>query len=647
MMKSSIQRRVSAVALGVFVALGAQTSVASTQSGSRTETLKRMVDKAKATQWTAARSAAQSLGDPVANIAYEWLRLRQPGIDNFERMAAWVEAHPDWPDEQRIQSQGENALHSGMFSAQRIVNFFDRHEPYTGKGTALYAEALQTVGQRDRANRIAISAWLEKDIPAPQENMLLAKFNSVLAPLHDQRLDNLIWRTRLTAARRQLQRASSGARAMGAARIALLKNEGGVDPLVKRVPASLRNDPGLAYARMIWRKKRGLRSSAEDMMLDMSKRNALGNAEKWGDERALFVREALDRKQHRRAYDLAAGHGLSDGKYFADMEWIAGWIALRRLDDPRTALSHFSRLHTGVKTPVSKARAAFWAGEAAAAVGDTAGAAQWRTEGAQYQSVFYGQLASERLSGEARLSIPAQISPVEGACTRDPRVAVGMALAQGGAIVPARTFFYDAAETCTTPNEIKALGLAAESIGAFRISVGLSRKARQNDGVFIPEISHPLVRLPVKGCQGGKAPERALTLAIARQESGFHASAGSHAGAQGVMQVMPATAKRTVRAAGLRYSRARLGSDRDYNAIIGQCYLSQLLEQFDGSYPMAIAAYNAGPRRITQWIDRNGDPRKGQISMIDWIEQIPFYETRNYVQRVLENVAVYRARMRG
>lgn len=645
MTKPSIRSRFVAVVLGVSVAIGAQTTLASTQDGPRAEALKRMVSKAEAKQWTAARDAALSLRDPVAIEAYEWLRLRQPGIDNFERMARWVDAHPDWPDERRIQSQGESALTPGAFPPERLVAFFDRHAPHTGKGAALYAEALQALGQHDRANRVATDAWLNKDLTSDYENRLMSKFGRILEPLQDERLDRLIWRTRLTPAGRQLRRASGPARALGRARIALLKNDRGVDPLVRAVPASLRNDPGLAYARMIWRKKRGLRSTAEDMMLEMSRRNLLGTAEKWGDERALFVREALDRKSYERAYALAAGHGLSDGKYFADMEWISGWIALRKLGNPKTALSHFSRLHQGVETPVSKARAAFWAGEAAAELGDTAGAQTWRTEGARYQSAFYGQLASERLTGQARLNIPEKIPPSNGPCTQDRRVAVGSALALGGAVVPARTFFYDAAATCSTPNEIKALGLIAEKQGAFRISVGMSRKVRR-DGVFIPEISHPLVRLPVQGCKGMKPPERALTLAIARQESGFDPTAGSSAGAQGVMQVMPATAKRTVRAAGLKYSRARLGSDRNYNAIIGQCYLSQMLERFEGSYPLAIASYNAGPRRIDDWIKRNGDPRKGEIDMVDWIERIPFHETRNYVQRVLENVAVYRARMR-
>ena len=639
------RNRFSAVFLGVCIALGAQTALASTQDSPRADAMKRVVSQAKAKQWTSARNAAQSLRDPVAMEAYEWLRLRQPGIDNFERMAVWVEAHPDWPDERRIQAQGEAALRPGMFPAQKLVNFFGRHAPHTGKGAALYAEALQTLGQHQRANEVAKDAWLNKDMTAEYESRLATKFGRVLNPLHDQRLDNLIWRTRLTPAKRQLRRASGPARALATARIALLKNEGGVDRLVKAVPASLRNDPGLAYGRMVWRKKRGLRTGAEDMMLEMSRQNRLGKPEKWADERALFVRESLDGKRYKRAYALAAGHGLTEGKYFADMEWLAGWIALRKLNDPNTALSHFTRLHNGVRTPVSKSRAAFWAGEASVAVGDPASASQWRTEGARYQSAFYGQLASERLTGQASLNIPGQIQPVSGPCTQDPRVAVGAALALGGATVPARTFFYDAAKTCQNANEVKALGLIAEQQGAFRISIGMSRKVREK-GIFVPEISHPLVRLPVQGCRGMRPPERALTLSIARQESGFDPKAGSSAGAQGVMQVMPGTAKRTVGSAGLRYSRARLGSDRDYNAIIGQCYLSKMLDRFEGSYPLAIASYNAGPSRIDDWIERNGDPRRGQINMVDWIERIPFHETRNYVQRVLENVAVYRARLR-
>lgn len=645
MNRTTLRNRLLAVSLGIFVAVGAQTTHAATQDSPRAEAMKRVVSKAKAKEWTAARNIARSLRDPVALEAYEWLRLRQPGITDFERIAVWVETHPDWPDERRIQSHGEGILRPGLFPAQKLVNFFDRHSPYTGNGAALFAESLQAIGQHQRANEVAVDAWLTKDLTAEYETRLISRFGSVLKPLNDQRLDNLIWRTRLTPARRQLRRVSRAARALGTARIALLKNESNVDGLVASVPPALRNDPGLAYARMVWRKERGLRTGAEDMMLKASAENRLGNAEKWGDERALFVRESLDAKRHKRAYALAAGHGLSEGKYFADMEWIAGWIALRRLNDPKRALSHFSRLHSGVKTPVSRARAAFWAGEAAAILNNPAAATEWRKEGARYQSAFYGQLASERLTGQARLNIPETIAQTPGQCTQDRRVAVGSALALGGAIVPARNFFYDVAKTCNNASEIKALGLIAEQQGAFRISIGMSRKVRE-DGIFIPEISHPLVRLPIQGCQGETAPERALTLAIARQESGFDPTAGSSAGAQGVMQVMPATAKRTVGATGMRYSRARLGSDRNYNAVIGQCYLSRLLERFEGSYPLAIASYNAGPSRIDSWVKRNGDPRRGEINMVDWIEQIPFHETRNYVQRVLENVAVYRARLR-
>lgn len=644
MIQPSTRYRIAAAILGAFVATTAF-AAAPASDAQRAKAMERMVDHAREKRWTSARSAARSLGDRAALDAYEWYRLRQPGIDNFTRMAAWVDAHPGWPDQKRIQSQGEKALQPGALPDGRIVAFFDRHAPVTGHGAVLYAEALSKTGASHKATAVASRAWMELDLTANDERRLLGLFGATLKPMHDRRLDALIWRTRLTAAKRQLPRASSSARALGRARIALLKRERGVDGLVKAVPSEFRNDPGLAYARMIWRYKRGLRDTAEQMMLDMSRLNLLGEPVKWADERALFVREALDKKRHRRAYDLASVHGLSEGKHFADLEWIAGWIALRKLNDPGAAMVHFSRLHSGVSTPVSKARAAFWAGEAAAATGNRAEAQRWRGEGARYQSAFYGQLASERLTGDPTLTLPPETVATAGTCLSDPRVAVGSALALGGAVVEARNFFYDVAKTCTGNGELKSLATIAANQGALRISVGLSRKLRQ-DGIFIPEISHPLVPLPSRGCKGKNPPERALTLAIARQESGFHVAAGSHAGAKGIMQVMPGTAKRTVGAAGLRYDVRRLTTDGDYNAIIGQCYLSQMLERFEGSYPLAIASYNAGPNRIEQWLRRNGDPRKGEIDTIDWIERIPYHETRNYVQRVLENVAVYRARMR-
>ena len=614
-------------------------------TGGADAALERMVERAKAKRWVAARDAARSTGDPAALEAYEWLRLRQPGLDDFERGARWIEAHPGWPGQKRIQGHAERALETGQLPPARIAAFFDRFEAVTGHGAVVHAEALAALGRAGEATEVARRAWLELDLTAMDENRLTTRFAGALAPLQEKRLDNLIWRTRLTAARRHLRRVGAGQRALGAARIALLKNEGGVDRLVAAVPPALRGDAGLAYARMVWRQKRGLRARAEDMMLEASAAGRLGRAESWADERALFVREALDRGAHARAYALAAGHGLSEGKRFADMEWLAGWIALRKMNEPARAKAHFERLHAGVKTPVSKGRAAFWAGEAAAAAGDAGAAARWHAEGARHPSAFYGQLAIERVSGSGALPLPAKVAPVDGPCVRDPRVAVGTALARGGAIVPARRFFYDAAETCRSDGEVKALAEVAERIGAFRISVGLSRELRKR-GTFMPEISHPIVRMPVQGCTNMAPPERALTLAIARQESGFDAKAGSGAGALGVMQVMPATGRRTAPHAGLRYSRARLGSERAYNAIIGQCYMSRMLDRFDGSFVLAIAAYNAGPRNVEKWIARNGDPRSASVSTLDWIERIPFHETRNYVQRVLEGVAIYRARLR-
>ena len=606
--------------------------------------LTRMVDQANGKNWVSARDAARQVRDPSALEAYEWLRLRQPGIDDFERMARWVEAHPDWPSQSRIQVQGEYALDGGAARDSRVIRFFDRFPPKTGVAATRYALALKNANRITDARRVASEAWLTKNITASDERRLLSAFGSTLRPLHEQRLDALIWKSYLTAAERHLGRVSGNSRKLGEARIALMRGKGNVDGLVKRVPASLMNDPGLSYARMVWRKKKGLISSAEAMMVKASATGGLGEPDRWADERQSFVRGALKDGDQRRAYTLAAGNGLSKGVDFAELEWMAGWLALRKLNEPAKALGHFSRLYGGVVTPVSRSRAAFWAGEASAKMGRTGEAIRWHRLAAEYPSAFYGQLSAKRLHGNLSHGVPARIEARRGPCVIDRSVDVGSALAAGGAIVQARLFFYHALEKCGTPNEAKALGLHAEGLGAFRISVGIGSKLRRK-AIFIPEISHPILSITRQGCKGEDAPERALTLAIARQESGFDAKARSGAGARGLMQVMPGTGKVTARAAGLTYNLTRLSTDRDYNARIGQCYLAQLLERFDGSYPLAIAGYNAGPGRVSRWLEEFGDPRDGEIDLIDWIERIPFRETRNYVQRVLEGMNIYRARL--
>jgi len=636
-------RRTILAATTALVCWGGGGASAADLSAADQTQMTRMVDRAGDRKWVAARDAARAMRDPVGMMTYEWLRLRQKGIDNFDRMATWVEAHPDWPSQARIQVQGELALDSSTSDA-RVIRFFDKFAPRTGTGATRYALALSQAGRPGDARVIASEAWLAKNISSGDERRLLSAFGDTLAPLHEERLDALIWKTYLTAAERHLPRVSQGQRRLGEARIALLRARGNVDGLVNRVPAALKDDPGLNYARMYWRKKKGLTSSAEAMMVKSSATGALGEPDRWADERAVFVRGAIKDGDIRRAYTLAAGNGLSAGVDFAELEWLAGWLALRKLDDPRAALPHFRRLYEGVVTPVSRARAAYWAGETSAELGLTEQAINWHRIGAEYPSAFYGQLSAQRLHGSLGHGVPRRIEARQGPCVTDPSVDVGTALAAGGAIVEARLFFYHALEKCGSPNEAKALGLHAEGIGAFRISVGIGSKLRRK-AIFIPEISHPILSITRQGCIGEDPPERALSLSIARQESGFDPRARSGAGARGLMQVMPGTARITAGDAGLTYNLSRLSSDRDYNARIGQCYLSQLLDRFDGSYPLAIAGYNAGPGRVSRWLKEFGDPRTGEIDLIDWIERIPFRETRNYVQRVLEGMNIYRARL--
>ena len=575
---------------------------------------------------------------PLANKIVAWLDLgRRESDATFIELSAFIEANPDWPGLFGLYRNAELRLPEN-FSPAEVLAWFGDRLPITGKGALRYVAALWDSGQQSRARTAARRYWIEADFDADEEKTFHGRFRSLLA-VEDEiaRLDRLLWARRTSSAQRQIQRVPAGPAALAMARLALIDDRPGVDALIERVPPQLRDDPGLTYERAAWRQQRG-RFEGVVELLDALPPQAPQNAA-WWRLRNWVVWRALDRNDYALAYRMSAGHGHAEGIPFADGEWQAGWLAFTYLGKPATAYEHFVRLHDGVTSEISRSRGAFWAGEAAVKLGRPEDAQRWYQAAAAYPATFYGQLADQRL-GRARVPPTVALLVVSAAKrtafeTRDTVQAVRLL----AALEQPRLQDIFVARLRQDAQDLDDYRLIVELTSeAGREDLALrTAKAARRDGHDLHPLLYPRRALPI-----GPAPEAALVLAVMRQESEFYPKARSPVGALGLMQLMPATARHTAQRMGLPFNGDRLTDDPDYNVRLGQAYLNELLEQFKGSYILALAAYNAGPTRAKSWINLYGDPRDPSVDPISWIERIPFAETRNYVQRILESLVVYR-----
>ena len=443
------------------------------------------------------------------------------------------------------------------------------------------------------------------------------------------------------AAERQLERVDRDWKRLGAARLALMKRKPGVDAAIRRVPQALVRHPGLVFERIRWRRRAGKGSTARDLLLDPPAE--LGRPGKWWPEQRYQIREAIGLDLFKDAWTIASRHGQVDRVPFSEAEWLAGWLALRFLDDPAAAEPRFAAMYERVRFPISRARAAYWAGRAAAAAGADARATDWFRLAARHPTVFYGQLAAGPAGIDLRFppTEPLIAPDLRARFEASPAVQAARLLGEAGDFDTLRRFVVHLSERAAEPGEHLLIARLAAAYGATHLSIEAARRASRR-GVDMIAYNYPV---PFDGASVGRAggaPEAALLLGLARQESAMDPGAVSRAGALGLMQLMPRTARHVARTLGVAYSERRLTQDPSYNVRLGAAYLSDLLADYGGARALAVAAYNAGPSRVNAWLPKFGDPRDGATDPIDWIESLPFAETRNYVQRVLEGACVYR-----
>jgi soluble lytic murein transglycosylase len=595
--------------------------------------------------WPRASRLLAEIADPLPRKTLRWLRMIEEGQPaDFAAMAGFLMANPDWPEPEQLQIMAEEAIRDPADHAL-IRRFFADRAPLTTRGRIRYAQALFQAGADDEAVALIRRAWVEGDFSAREDRRFAAQYGRHLRQQdHIARLDSLLWDQRRTSATRMLERVPAGYRRLAEARMTLQRRGGKVDRAIEAVPAALRDDPGLAYDRLRWRRQHRQYDGVAAILLDPPQQ--LGRPDRWWFERELEIRRLLRRRDFERAYDLAASHRQTEGEDFAAAAWLAGWLALREIKRPSEAFRHFMAMHAAVAAPTERARAAYWAGRSAAALGDLALARYWYQAAAGHRIAYYGQIAALEL-GEAPRA--AAVPPPE----REQRAAfeagevarVARMLIEAGADEQLRPFAMHLIGQAASPIEV---GMAAELIarsGRADLVTQASRAAAYRGQVneaaafAIPDLDG-LLDGP------GGAPEPALLLGVARQESTFNTWGVSRAGAQGLLQLMPRTAHLMARALRVPYSRARLTADPAYNILLARHYLRILLERYDGEVVLAMAAYNAGPSRVDEWLELNGDPRRGGLhDLVDWVELIPFDETRNYVQRVLEARNMYRLRL--
>ena len=583
-----------------------------------------------------ARAQEQRPADVIAWLDYQ----REETAADFLTITGFLDANPTWPSRAKIRRRAEMAI-SPQTPAASIQAWFAKRPPLTVEGAVAHIAALESLGQQEAAATAARHAWLTQDFERPDEVSLLKRFGGTLTLAdHQARLERLLTGRKITAAKRMLPLVGKDQAALATARMALIERTPGVDRAVARVPAQLRDDSALWLDRLRWRRRGGLEINARDIIInppiDLPK-NAI-----WARERMILSRNALAAGHYSDAYALLVDHGLERGVTFAEAEFLAGWINLAFLQENLAAFQHFSNLFDRVSFPVSRARAAYWTARAAAQAGNTASAESWYAKATAHTDTFYGQLALTALNRE--LPSPAA-TPMPSAADRaafkaQPLVMLVDLLADLGAGEHARIFLLRLALDFDRVEDLVLTAELALSLGHPSAAILVAKRTRLQD-LLLVDYAYPTIPLPGPSLPLAQ-PEAALILALIRQESSFDTKASSRVGAQGLMQLMPATAKRAARDIGQSYSKDRLTEDPDFNLRLGSTYLAQMLDRYEGSPVLALAAYNAGPGNVDRWLIRNGDPRLGHLDIIDWIESIPFGETRNYVQRVLEAVPYYR-----
>ena len=607
---------------------------------------KKAISEMKKAKWPNALKTAKKAKDKSIYNFIQWRHLLKKGNQaSYYEYKTFIDKNEDYPRIGRVKYLAEHKLSNDKISPKKIIDWYGTSEPLSGFGKMILGESHIMNGNIEKGITFIKNGWVTAELTKSELRFYRKKFKKYLnADDYVKRADYLAWNNKYWDLKRLLRYLPKEHELLYNARQLLMSKSYGVDNAISKVPAKFKNDAGLNYDRLKWRRKRGRVDSSVEILLKIKNtKDYLVRPDKWWIEREIISRSLIYKKKYELAYKISSNHGMSEGPEFAAAEWMSGWIALSFLDDPLLAKDHFQSFYNNVGYPISVARGAYWLGKTYKKLGNDELSIKWFSEASNYLTTYYGQLAFMELNPNSNFEL-----------TKDLKIKKEY-----------RDYFFkkeivkviylldELDEDKYTKHMLRHLAndniengsepLAAElatNIGRFDFAIQVSKIASYEKR-FHNKYNYPIISTP-KYINGRKIPDSALILSIIRQESEFDLSANSHAGAKGLMQLMPYTAKLVAKQAKLPYSKSRLTTDPEYNINLGSHYIAGLILEYDGAYPFAIAAYNAGPKRVRYWKKINKNPQKNQVNYVDWIELIKFRETRNYVQRVLENYNVYR-----
>jgi len=597
-------------------------------------------------KWSSSLNIAKKAKDKSIYNFIQWRHLLTAGNQaSFYDYKVFIDRNSQYPRIEKLRFLAEHKLSTSKISPKKIINWFGQTEPLSGYGKMILGESYALTGDKAKGTKLIKEGWITAKLSKNDLKFFRKKFKKFLdAEDYIKRADYLAWNAKYWDLKRISRYLPKDYELLYTARQILMSKGYGVDQAIKNVPEKFKNDAGLNYDRLKWRRKKGrVDSSAEILLKIKNDRDYLVMPDKWWKEREIISRALIYKKKYEIAYKISSNHGMTEGSDFAAAEWMSGWISLSFLNDPLTAKDHFQNFYNNVNYPISTSRGAYWLARSYEKLGDREQSNKWYQEASKYLTTYYGQLAFLKLNPNGKFELKKDLEvDNKYRYTFFNKELVKIVYLLDELKKDKYTKFilrHLANDNINKGSEILAAEIAT-SIERYDFAIQVSKIASYQKR-FHNKFNYPLISTP-KTINGRKIPESALILSIIRQESEFDLRANSHAGAKGLMQLMPYTAKLVSKQAKLPYSKSRLTTDPEYNINLGSHYIAGLILQYDGAYPFAVAAYNAGPNRVKYWKKINKDPQKKQIDYVDWVELIKFRETRNYVQRVLENYNVYR-----
>ena len=606
------------------------------------------IDKKK---WKAALKISKKARDKSLYKLTNYLYLlKTSNSASFYDYSSFIKNNPDFPRINRLRYLAEHKISLKNNTPIAILKWFGDKDPLSNFGKIKLGEIYLLQGNIEKGSKLIKDGWIEARLSKNDLKNLRKKHKKIITVEDNiKRADWHAWEGKHWDVQRMLPYLPKEETALYRARQLLMSQSYGVDSAIKKIPLKYKNEIGLQYDRLKWRRRRGRLDPSLEIIFKAPKNPIkLVRPDVWWKERAILTRSLIYKKKYALAYKVSSNHSLNDGPEYAEAEWLSGWVALTFLNDPNLAIQHFRNFYETVAYPISLSRGAYWMARTYKKLKNESKSNEWFNTASKYLNTYYGQLAFVEVNPDKSFTLedmPKVNKDFEKKFNKNPLVKIILLLNELNKTKYSKDFVKHLAKLDIDNGSEILAGKLAIKTGRYDYSIQISKEASYEKR-FYNKLNYPIIETP-KIVNQKNMPKPELVLAVIRQESEFDYSANSSVGAKGMMQLMTYTAKLVAKQANLSYSKNRLKTDPHYNIKLGSYYLAGLLENYEGSFPFALAAYNAGPKRVKHWRRINGDPQKGKINYVDWVELIKFKETRNYVQRVLENINVYRYMLSG